>query len=38
MAQGKPRAKFERNPCVKFGDNCVTDGQTADKLRFYELH
>ncbi len=43
MAQGKPQLKFERNPCIKFRDNCDTDGQTddgpqtTDKLRFHEL-
>ncbi len=43
MAQGKPHPKFERNPCIKFRDNCDTDGrrtdgqQTMDKLRFHEL-
>ncbi len=47
IAQGKPQLKFERNPCVKLGDNCDTDGrtdgrttdgrQTTDKLRFHEL-
>ncbi len=30
MAQGKPQLKFERNPCVKFRDNCDTDGRTDD--------
>ncbi len=28
MAQGKPQLKFERNPCIKFRDNCDTDGRT----------
>ncbi len=28
MAQGKPQVKFERNPCIKFRDNCDTDGRT----------
>ncbi len=43
MAQSKPQLIFERNPCVKFRDNCDTDGrtddgrQTMDKLRFHEL-
>ncbi len=44
MAQGKPQLKFERKPCIKFRDNCDTDGrttddrrQTTDKLRFHEL-
>ncbi len=28
MAQGKPQLKSERNPCVKFRDNCHTaDGR-----------
>ena len=31
IAQRKPQLKFERNPCVKFRDNCDTDdGQTTD--------
>ncbi len=30
MAQGKPQIKFERNPCIKFRDNCDTDGQRTD--------
>ncbi len=30
MAQRKPQLKFERNLCVKFRDNCDTDGQTDD--------
>ncbi len=43
MAQGKLQLKFERNPCIKFRDNCDMDGrtddgrQTTDKLRFHEL-
>ncbi len=38
MAQGKAQLKFERNPCIKFRDNCDTDGrQTMDKLQFHEL-
>ncbi len=28
MAQEKPQLKFERNPCIKFRDNCDTDGRT----------
>ncbi len=31
MAQEKPQLKFERNPCIKFRDNCDTDGRTTDK-------
>ncbi len=27
MAQGKPQLKFERNPCIRFRDNCDTDGR-----------
>ncbi len=30
MAQGKPQLKFERNPYIKFRDNCDTDGRTDD--------
>ncbi len=38
MAQGKQQPKFERNPCVRFRDNCDTNRrQTTDKFRFYEL-
>ncbi len=34
MAQGKPQLKFERNPCIKFRDNCDTDGRrTSDDRR-----
>ncbi len=33
MAQGKPQLKFERNPCIKFRDNCDTDGRTTDGRR-----
>ncbi len=28
MAQGKQQPKFEINPCVRFRDNCDTDGLT----------
>ncbi len=31
MAQGKPQLKFERNPCIKFRDNCDTDGRTTGR-------
>ncbi len=43
MAQGKPQQKFERNPWIRFRDNCDTVGRTddgrqmTDKLRFHEL-
>ncbi len=30
MAQGKQQLKFERNLCIKFRDNCDTDGRTTD--------
>ncbi len=30
MAQGKPQLKFESNPCIKFTDNCDTDGRTEN--------
>ncbi len=35
MAQGKPQLNFERNPCIKFRDNCDTDGraETDDRRR-----
>ncbi len=33
MAQGKPQLKFEKNPCMKFRDNCDTDGRTTDDGR-----
>ncbi len=29
MVQGKPQLTFERNPCIKFRDNCDTDGRTT---------
>ncbi len=28
MAQWKLQLKFESNPCIKFRDNCDTDGRT----------
>ncbi len=28
MAHGKAQLKLERNPCIKFRDNCDTDGRT----------
>ncbi len=32
MVQEKPQMKFERNPCIRFRDNCDTDGRrTTDK-------
>ena len=42
MDQGKQLSKFERNPCIRFRDNCDTgvrtDGRpTTDKFRFREL-
>ncbi len=38
MAQGKQQPKFERNLCIRFRDNCDTDGrQTTEKFRFHEL-
>ena len=42
MAQGKQQPKFEKNLCIRFRDNCdtdgqTTDGQTMDKFRFHEL-
>ncbi len=34
MAQGKQKPKFERNPCIRFRDNCDTDdGRTTDDRR-----
>ncbi len=30
IAQRKPQLEFERNPCVKFRDNCDTDERTDD--------
>ncbi len=30
MAQGKPQPESERNPCIRFRDNCDTDGRTDD--------
>ncbi len=29
MAQGKQELKFERKPCIRFRDNCDTDGRTT---------
>ena len=37
MAQGKQQPQFERNPCIRFTDNCDTDGRTTDTFRFHEL-
>ncbi len=28
MIQEKPPMKFERNQCIRFRDNCDTDGRT----------
>ncbi len=28
IAQGKQQPKFETNPCIRFRDNCATDGWT----------
>ena len=36
MAQGKQEPNFERNPGIRFIDNCDTDGRT-DKFLFHEL-
>ena len=34
MDEGKQQPKFERNPRIRFRDNCDTDeGQTDDKRR-----
>ncbi len=33
MAQGKPQLTFERNPGIKFRDNCDTDGRRTDDRR-----
>ncbi len=37
MAQGKPQLEFERNPCIKFRDNCDMKGRTTDKLWLREF-
>ncbi len=37
MAEGKPQLKFERNPCIKFRDNCDTDGRTDGRRTNYDL-
>ncbi len=34
MAQGKQQPKFERNPYIRFRDNCATDGWTTDEFDF----
>ncbi len=31
IAQRKPQLKFERNPCIKFRDNCNKDGRKTDE-------
>ncbi len=33
MAQGKQQPKFETNPCIRFRDNCDTEGRTDDDRR-----
>ena len=33
MAHEKQQPKFERNPSIRFRDNCDTDGQTTDDRR-----
>ncbi len=33
MAQVKPQLKFERNLCIRFRDNCDTDGPMDDRRR-----
>ncbi len=48
MVQGKQQPKFERDPCIRFRDNCDKDARTTDdgwtderckmdKFRFHEL-
>ncbi len=37
MAQGKPQLKFERNPRIKFRDNCDTDGRTDDGQKTHTM-
>ncbi len=36
MAQGKQQPKFERNPCIRFRDNCDTDGRRAE-ITYHDL-
>ncbi len=33
MARGKQQPKFVRNMCIRFRDNCDTDGRTMDDGR-----
>ncbi len=33
MVQGKQQPKLERNPCIRFRDNCDKDGRTTDDRR-----
>ncbi len=43
MTQGKQQPKFERNPRIRFRDNCDTDDRQMDgrmddgRFRFHEL-
>ncbi len=43
IVQEKPQMKFERNPCIRFRDNCNTDdgrmddGRTTDIVPYHEL-
>ncbi len=33
IVQEKAQMKFERNPCIRFRDNCDTDGRRTDGQR-----
>ncbi len=33
MDQEKPQLNLERNPCIKFRENCDTDGRRTDDRR-----
>ncbi len=38
MVQEKPQMKFERNPCIRFRDNCDTDdGRTDDGQKSHTM-
>ncbi len=42
IAQGKQQLKFERNPRIRYSDNCdmggrTTNGQATDEFRFHEF-
>ncbi len=38
MAQGKQQPQFERNPSIRFRDNCAMDGWTTDEGQKFPYH